>query len=68
MEFFMNYLSNTKTKPSFKIFSLFAKTLFIGAAAMAGFVIAGPMAAILGAIAGTLGSYLLEKSIQNFPA
>lgn len=51
----------------FKLFSFVGKMLCIGACATAGFVIAGPLAACLGVIAGIISGHLLEKGLQNFP-
>lgn len=56
-------MENENCKKYLKIYGLLGKSLTGCAGGISGFLLGGPLLAILGVIVGVLGGYLLEKSV-----
>lgn len=59
-------MKSKKHKKELKTYCLIGKSLCACAGGIIGFVLAGPLLAILGLMIGILGGHLLEKGVINY--
>ncbi len=58
-------MKNKKAKKAIKVYGLIGKTLCACAGGIVGGILAGPVLAVFGAIAGATGGHFFEKGVLN---